>query len=596
MVNDLITRLLLDSKQFDSNLAKSTKEIQSFQQKTANVGKMCSNSFNSILGVVGKVAPALGVAVGGYEAFDRTIKANEGSIDEWGRVCQAAKASVDSFFIAVNSGNFDNFISGLSTIREAARDAYDAVDALGTTIAFQDIELSKLETRKLELQIQIKQGKGGKEELEQINKAIYDYATERAAKAQSAYMASLKSAIQNQTGGWYDSQLADYWSQWDNFKTLSRDQLAQEKKDIETRKKALGGQYDIALVNYKKFRNEIAKGMKYDDKTMQALNLVDAEREYEVKKAIVDQESKIVEAKQYQIKAEQAIQKSLQSQKESLRYLKDDTGSSTDSNKGQKAATKIETPIIGTSIKQLEGQLAVWKKAYENAGDDIGRAYAQKMIDSINNQISTAQTPGVKDLGDKINSDFANWSKNISEGNKELTTTNNTVKSTGDNIAVMNAMMDMMSTTMAATGENGAASFASILSAIIPVISAVGALAVAEGAEKGVKSSRNWIEAIVAVTTLVGTIIGVIASGKNKARYANGGIVESGSISGDMNTVRVNGGEMILNGSQQANLFRLINSGVIASDDVQHNVEFKIKGQELVGILSNYNKKTSRVM
>jgi hypothetical protein len=51
--------------------------------------------------------------------------------------------------------------------------------------------------------------------------------------------------------------------------------------------------------------------------------------------------------------------------------------------------------------------------------------------------------------------------------------------------------------------------------------------------------------------------IGLIASQLGK--FADGGIVGGNKTSGDMNTVRVNSGEMILNKSQQSNLFAMAN-------------------------------------
>ena len=62
-----------------------------------------------------------------------------------------------------------------------------------------------------------------------------------------------------------------------------------------------------------------------------------------------------------------------------------------------------------------------------------------------------------------------------------------------------------------------------------------------------------------------------------------------------MNLARVNAGEMILNNRQQRNLFNLLNGNGTLSNGGNGQVEFKIKGKELVGVLNNYNNKTSKV-
>ena len=73
--------------------------------------------------------------------------------------------------------------------------------------------------------------------------------------------------------------------------------------------------------------------------------------------------------------------------------------------------------------------------------------------------------------------------------------------------------------------------------------------------------------------------------------FANGGIVGGTSYTGDKVLARLNSGEMVLNRHQQRNLFGLINSGAGGAGQV----EFKIKGKELVGVINNYNDKFNKV-
>lgn len=100
----------------------------------------------------------------------------------------------------------------------------------------------------------------------------------------------------------------------------------------------------------------------------------------------------------------------------------------------------------------------------------------------------------------------------------------------------------------------------------------------------------GWILAIAAVAG----IIAAIASAKSSIGFAKGGIVPGNSFSGDNITAQVNSGEMILNTGQQARLFDLLN-GSGSVNGSSNKVEFVIKGQELKGVLSNYDKKMSRI-
>lgn len=86
----------------------------------------------------------------------------------------------------------------------------------------------------------------------------------------------------------------------------------------------------------------------------------------------------------------------------------------------------------------------------------------------------------------------------------------------------------------------------------------------------------------------------LIAAAAALPAFADGGIVGGTKYVGDQNIARVNSGEMILNGTQQKHLWNAISNNKLGGNS-GGNVEFKIRGQELVGVLNNYNKKTSKV-
>ena len=112
-------------------------------------------------------------------------------------------------------------------------------------------------------------------------------------------------------------------------------------------------------------------------------------------------------------------------------------------------------------------------------------------------------------------------------------------------------------------------------------------------AESATAGPWAWAAFSAAGLAQVATVISQIHS---LSGYASGGIIQGANTIGDYNLARVNSGEMILNGTQQARLFRMLNNGSSTSGSVSGSVEFKIKGQELIGVLNNYNKKTGRVL
>lgn len=105
---------------------------------------------------------------------------------------------------------------------------------------------------------------------------------------------------------------------------------------------------------------------------------------------------------------------------------------------------------------------------------------------------------------------------------------------------------------------------------------------------------------LVAIATMIGTISSMVAMGFStfsNQKYASGGIVQgSGSGWSDSVPTLLSNGEMVLNRRQQGNLFALLDGNRITDSLSNGKVEFRISGQNLVGTLNNYNKKTSKIL
>lgn len=88
----------------------------------------------------------------------------------------------------------------------------------------------------------------------------------------------------------------------------------------------------------------------------------------------------------------------------------------------------------------------------------------------------------------------------------------------------------------------------------------------------------------------------LIAAAAALPMFAEGGIVGGTKYTGDQNLARVNSGEMIINRSQQGKLWDAISGGKYGSNNsLSGNVEFKISGQVLRGVLNNHDKKMSKI-
>ena len=128
--------------------------------------------------------------------------------------------------------------------------------------------------------------------------------------------------------------------------------------------------------------------------------------------------------------------------------------------------------------------------------------------------------------------------------------------------------------------------------------------AVTNATKEGTKA--GWPGLLFAIPAALAAVMAGLALA---GAFAEGGIVGGTQKQGDRLLARVNSGEMILNTRQQANLFRLLNSGIdgqrvrmprafinpLAVQPQQPQaVRFEIDGRKLVGVLSNETTISSR--
>ena len=78
-------------------------------------------------------------------------------------------------------------------------------------------------------------------------------------------------------------------------------------------------------------------------------------------------------------------------------------------------------------------------------------------------------------------------------------------------------------------------------------------------------------------------------------RYEKGGIVQGFDYQGDRVLARLNSGELVLPRTEQAKLWRGIQSGNFGVSEPQY-IEVRVKGTDLVGVLKKYNSKQRKLL
>ena len=166
------------------------------------------------------------------------------------------------------------------------------------------------------------------------------------------------------------------------------------------------------------------------------------------------------------------------------------------------------------------------------------------------------------------------------------------VATSQEGIRAMGNLMSGMGKIVGGSAGDWLSWSASVMSAVAQALPAIEALLPAlfsKAAAETVAQNASigpfgWIAGLAAMAS-------IIAAMATLPKFATGGIVGGTSYGGDRQLVRVNSGEMILNHQQQAQLWSAISSGNMGGGEVQ----FRIEGQQLVGVLNNYNSKYRKV-
>ena len=236
--------------------------------------------------------------------------------------------------------------------------------------------------------------------------------------------------------------------------------------------------------------------------------------------------------------------------------------------------SKMKMPkngVLGVSLglpkkDELDDFAKVFGDAMEKVREEAQKAEEEfkNLTDSIRNQYGGQ----VSDFATR----FAELAKFIKDG--------------GDTTEAAAAGLVMLGDSLQTIAGDGAIAKAGAIMAAIGQCILGFATASAQAAALG---PFGWLAFVGAGLGTLATMISTIQG------FSNGGIIGGATTSGDMQLARVNAGEMILNNSQQARLFDLLDGGAAMIGNNQGKVDFRISGQNLVGTLRNYNTKMSKV-
>ena len=138
---DLVTRLFLDTENYDKNLEKSKKNLTSFENQCKTYGNTISNfapKLGNLISVAGKLSPAFVAAGVGMGVFNSKMKTSESFADSFNSALKQSEAGLSELQRRIFSLDFGNLISGFEDATSQAKRLYNAVDNLGTLKLFSE--------------------------------------------------------------------------------------------------------------------------------------------------------------------------------------------------------------------------------------------------------------------------------------------------------------------------------------------------------------------------------------------------------------------------------------------------------------------------
>lgn len=632
-MSDIVTRLLLKTNDFDANLNKSKKNVNGFQ---SDIAKMSGVAVSGVM----KFAGVLGIAVTASEGFNKVMNSSQTLGDEYARTMDGLKGGVDQFFYSIGSGDWTPFMNGLSETIRLAREAYNAMDQLGNTkMSFSYFDAKNQAI--VQEQITILKDKDSTEEQKKAARELLDKTLkdqeeivgQYKRRSNNAVRAMVKAAIGldgvdvsgididkvlkldvSSAGDEQKAQLAkqykDFVDEYDRLKAkFTTYETVGSGMNVHTvattDAKALGEAISPMLAKYQDAIQYNAILVKKSDEWLQNLINVSAAAE-----AAGRNLSSMTKAANRASQSGTGGNPPKEKPKEGSIAWYDSEIS--DLNKKLIAETDMQArATIQATINELEQKkvklkFVVDQEAFKIAHGEMKDGALPIPIKPTYDKVPTHGKNG-KDF--KLPKHDPLFKKEDIDLNQEY------AESLANISGVVGSMSGLFDDNTASVLQWGVSFLSTVGQAIPKILEMAGANEVeAETAHKSAIANMSAAGGEVlkahAGIPFVGIALGlagvaaIIAAMSSMPKYATGGIVPGTSFTGDKVPALLNSGEMILNGSQQSNLFRMLNSGLYGSlsqkiapsgnDDIRLYSDVEIKGDRIFLALHNHIKKTGK--
>lgn len=620
-IGDIWVRLGLKKNDFDTGLKKADSELKGFG---AGVGKMGSVAGAALKGIAG----AAGLALGGIEAFNRMITANETNNDKWENTMRAMNNVVNEFFSALTSGDFTGFQNGLDGIIRRARETAEALRQIDDAQTVYGLFSTENRAEFNEALVTIRDKNASPEAVAEAKKSIENIIatqTEQsevlAAKAIDAVKKSISQRGDLKNYEFTENDIKDILSiVLDAQGGVKNEALEAQYRDYVTRMQEL--QDTKFALEGKRLREGFDPGdlERYHETLDQIDELSQANIFARLNNAIWNKTNGD------DLKQLVSFLVSAYAARSEIASMQRTYNRATQSTSGLVSGEKQDIPAVEGSIAWYGQEMKRMQEIISSTTDSTARATAQQFVDEYKKKIEELQFHADfmsalnrgqigefisgEDLG-ITDADLEIPLQGFDEDQIDLSSTDLLLKRQLGNVEQMENYRDQVDDTADSIGilagamsnltgliDGQAASWISyagnVMQAIAQAIPAIAALTNAQNAQAtaGAASAATQAGSAVAGIPVAGpamavaAITSVIAAMAAIPKFANGGIVGGSSYYGDRLLARVNSGELILNTDQQRRIFNHMESPV---QKVEISGRMTASGRDLQYIFDKYS-------
>lgn len=524
------------------------KETNDTGGESSGMLSQLADKFGLNIGQMGKFGAALALATGALKVAKDAFLATEGGVDFWDKTVTQATSTYEAFLISLNNGDVSGFMQRINDIVQAAGDAYDALDELGTFNAFNQINASK--NRAL------------------MNQALADYRTggatkEDVMKAGGAYKDELRMRQEREQAA-YEAEVGRLASKYGVDANNLREVLAGDYKNYLHLK-------DLPLSGTSTRREYVIGGGGVGSwRTRQIKSAANKEEAIgQMLRTLTDTD---LEAAQRL--GAQAWNTSFEMSSVDRQLARVMGTGKSGSGKGAEALTMLPNWEAGQGVAiplnfevvnlegAIRGPLVFIEEKIKELQEKAKNALTSDEYNSIQGEIGKLQADKDKFIGKSL----------ADEGKAVASSWGEAANAIGAVGAVLSQIQDPAARVFGIIAEaiaNVAGSFAKSLTKTA--------------------TPWDWIAAAAAGTaTMISTIAAIKSA--TAGSYATGGIVPGNSFSGDNLTANVNSGELILNRAQQGNIASQLQGSAYGN----MRLEAVISGEQIRMVLNNNSRRRGK--